>query len=101
MFYALDYIPLTGGFLTLKRSAFYPMERPPLGEIDFVKKGNGCYKIDIFDVVIAASAYGSQGQYVPDAHWFAGADLAPGGGKIDIFDIVTITGKYGTQFDCP
>jgi len=101
MFYALDYIPLTGGFLTLKRSAFYPMERPPLGEIDFIKKGNGCYKIDIFDVVIAASAYGSQGRYVPDAHWFAGADLAPGGGKIDIFDIVTITGKYGTQFDCP
>ncbi len=107
MFYALDYEPLTGGFITLKRSSFYPMERPPIGEIDFIKKGGlttppkGCYKIDIFDVVIAASAYGSQGTGVPDAHWFAGADLAPAGGKIDIFDIVTITGKYGTSFDCP
>jgi len=100
MFYATDFTPQTGGFITLKRSAFYPMERPPLGEIDFLKKGTGCYKIDIYDVVIAASAYGSQAEYIPDGHWFAGADLAPTGGKIDIFDIVTITGKYGTEWDC-
>jgi hypothetical protein len=69
--------------------------------VDFVKKSNGCYKVDIFDVVVAASAYGSEGGGVPDLNWFAGADLAPGPAKIDIFDIVTITGKYGTEFDCP
>jgi len=77
MYYATDFIPGSGGHLTLNRSAFYPMERPPLGEIDFIKKPNGCYKIDIFDVVIAASAYGSQGSCVPDSRWFPGADLAP------------------------
>ena len=101
MFYAVAHTPLVGGFLTLKKSSFYPQETPPLGEVDFVKKGTGCYKIDIFDVVIAASAYGSQGEYIPDDNWFPGADLAPSGGKIDIFDIVSITGKYGTTFDCP
>jgi len=101
MFYAVAYTPLVGGSIALKRNPFYPMETPPLGEIDFLKKGTGCYKIDIYDVVIAASAYGSQAEYIPDGHWFAGADLAPSGGKIDIFDIVTITGKYGTEYDCP
>ena len=101
MFYATDFVPSAGGWLTLMSSAHYPMETPPLGEVDFVKKTNGCYKIDIFDVVIAASAYGSQGETIPSSNWFAGADLAPAGAKIDIFDIVTITGKYGTEFDCP
>jgi hypothetical protein len=38
---------------------------------------------------------------VPDAHWFAGADVAPPGGVIDIYDIVTITGQYGQAFDLP
>jgi len=99
MFYAVGMH--SSGFLALRRNPFYRMERPPLGEIDFLKKGNGCYKIDIFDVVRAASAYGSQGQYIPDAHWYPGAALATTGGKVYIFDTVTITGKYGTQFDCP
>jgi len=101
MFYVTAFTPGTGGGLTLKRSPFYNMETPLLGEIDFVKKPAGCYKIDIFDVVLAATAYGSQGSGVPDPNWWPGADLAPGEPKVDIFDIVTITGKYGEEFDYP
>jgi hypothetical protein len=99
--YATAFTPSVGGSLTLKKSPFYYVETPLLGEIDWVKKPNGAYKIDIFDVVKAAGAYGSQGTGVPSSNWFAGADVAPEGGKIDIFDIVTITGKYGQEFDLP
>jgi hypothetical protein len=99
--YATAFTPGVGGSLTLKKSPFYYMEFPILAEIDWVKKPNGAYKIDIFDVVLAAGAYGSQGTGVPSTNWFVGADLAPEGGKIDIFDIVTITGKYGQEFDLP
>ena len=101
MYYAVDFVPGAGGYLTLKRNPFYPMETPPIGEVDFIKKGNGCYKIDIFDIVRGVNAYGSQGISIPDAHWFPGADLAYPGGQIDIFDIVTIATKYGTEWDCP
>jgi len=103
MYYAVDFMPGIDGYLSLRRNPFYPMETPPLGEIDFIKKPNGCYKIDIFDVVKATRAYGSWAQFIPDKdpYFFAGADLAPTGGKVDIFDIVTITGKYGTEWDCP
>jgi hypothetical protein len=99
--YATAFTAGVGGSLTLKKSPFYYMEFPILAEIDWVKKTNGAYKIDIFDVVLAAGAYGSQGTGVPSSNWFVGADLAPSGGKIDIFDIVTITGKYGQEFDLP
>jgi len=101
MYYATDFTPGSGGNLTLKRNPFYPTETPVIGEIDFLKKSNGCYKVDIFDVVMAVSAYGSQGISVPDANWFPGVDLAYPRGQIDIFDIVTITSKYGTEWDCP
>jgi hypothetical protein len=99
--YATNFVGGPGGTLALSRSAHFYMETPLLGEIDFVKKPNGCYKIDIFDVVKAAAAYGSQGTGVPDLNWLPGADVAPPGGTINIFDIVTITGKYGQEFDCP
>jgi len=101
MYYAVDFVPGIGGYLTLKRNPFYPMDTPPLGEVDFTKKADGCCKIDIFDIVLAASAYGSQGIGEPDSKWFAGVDLAYPGGQIDIFDIVTIASKYGTEWDCP
>ncbi len=101
MYYATDFTPGTGGYLSLKRNPFYPMETPPLGEVDFIKKPNGCYKIDIFDVVLAISAYGTQGSSEPDSKWLPGADLAYPGGQIDIFDIVTIASKYGTEWGCP
>jgi hypothetical protein len=100
MFYITDHTPGTGGSATLVRNPRYHTETPPLGEIDFIRKPNGCFKIDIFDVVVAASAYGAQGGGVPDPNWFPGADLAPACCLIDIFDIVTITGKYGVEFDC-
>jgi hypothetical protein len=90
-----------GDNLTLHKNLYYYVETPLLGEIDWVRKPNGGFKIDIYDVVLAAGAYGSQGIGVPDAHWLPGADVAPPGGVIDIYDIVTITGKYGQAFDLP
>jgi len=104
MYYATNFTPVCGG-LTLKRNPYYWMETPPLGEIDLVwkwhngpKPRNGSYKIDIYDIVIAAGAYGSQGTGVPDRNWFPSADVAPNGGVIDIFDIVTIASKYGREW---
>ena len=61
----------------------------------------GYYEVTIFDVVMAAGAYGSQGIWVPDKNWFPGVDLASPGGVIDIFDIVTVAGKYGQTFGAP
>jgi len=87
-----------GGSLTLKSNPHYWMETPPSVEIDFIRKSNGVYKIDIFDVVTAASAYSSNGTSVPDTNWLPAADLTPQGGKVDIFDIVTITGKYAQEW---
>ena len=105
MYYAMAFTPGIGGNLTLKRNPYYWMEAPPLGEIDFVwkwesgpKPRNGSHKIDIYDIVIAAGAYGSQGTGVPDRNWFPGADVAPSGGQVDIYDIVTIVGKYGEEW---
>jgi hypothetical protein len=98
--YATNFTAGVGGNLTLHRNPYY-VETPLLGEIDWVRKPNGGFKIDIYDVVLAAGAYGSHGTGVPDAHWLAGADVAPPGGVIDIYDIVTITGKYGQEFDLP
>jgi len=100
MYYAVDFVPGAGGYLTLRRNPFYPMDTPPLGEVDFTKKADGCCKIDIFDVVRSVSAYASQGISVPDSNWFPGADLAYPGGRIDIFDIVTIVSNYGREWDC-
>jgi hypothetical protein len=95
---------LVGTSMTFKKNPHYPMETPPLGEIDFIKKPSGCYKIDIYDVVAAASAYGSKGDTVPDPTWLPAADVAPGGESeimVNIYDIVTITGQYDVSFDCP
>jgi hypothetical protein len=59
-------------------------------------------QINIYDVVVATGAYGTQGRYTPDPSFTVSADLAPSadglGGKIDIYDVVTITGSYGTKF---
>jgi hypothetical protein len=101
MYYATDFVAGAGGFISLKRNEFYPIETPPLGEVDYIRKAGGCFKIDIYDVVIAASAYGTQGTSVPDSKWFPGADLAYPAGQIDIYDIVTTTTKYGTEWDYP
>jgi len=100
LFYITTHTPGTGGSVILKRNPGCWREQPVLGEVDFVRKASpDCFQIDIFDVVTAASAYGSQGGGVPDSNWVPGADLAPECCVIDIFDIVTITGRYSSQFD--
>ena len=101
MYYCTGFNPDVGGNFTAKRNPYYYLETPVLGEVDFVWEDGGYYEITIFDVVMAAGAYGSQGTGVPDRNWFPGADLAPPGGVIDIFDIVTIAGKYGETFGAP
>ena len=49
--------------------------------------------VNIFDITIAASAYGSR---PGDAHWISGADMAPqnGDGIIDLYDLVSIVRYY-------
>jgi hypothetical protein len=101
MYYVVAHTPGVGGSITLKKNPFFFLETPLLGEVDFAVKANGCYKIDIFDVVRAAGSYGSQGSGVPSLNWFPGADLAPPECRIDIYDIVTLTGKYGQEWGCP
>ncbi len=54
--------------------------------------------VDIFDVVIAAGAYGSTPS---DPHWNPHCDIANPSGVIDIFDIVTIAGNYGKELSYP
>jgi len=90
MFYATGFTHGVGGSLTLKRNPYYWMETPVLGEIDFVRKPNGELKVDIFDLNLIATAYGSQGIGVPDSRWLSGADLFPFGGFIDEFDAAVV-----------
>jgi len=106
MYYCTSFTPGIGGSATYKRNPFYWMETPLLGEIDFARKQIGGrpigpFKNDIFDLVLAAGAYGSQGTAVPSANWLPGADVAPPVGKVDIFDIVTIVYNYGQESDPP
>jgi hypothetical protein len=105
MYYPTALTPGTGGFMSFVANRFFWMETPLLGEIDFVyswkpgpKPRDGAFKIDIFDVVLAAGAYGSSGSTGTDDDYIAGADLAPAGCEIDIFDIVTITGPYDEEW---
>jgi hypothetical protein len=48
--------------------------------------------VDIFDIVLAADAYGSS---EGDPDWNPEADVAPPYGVIDIYDMVTIASNYG------
>jgi hypothetical protein len=50
--------------------------------------------VNLYDVVIAANAYGS---HVGDPEWNQLADLAPEWGKIDIYDLVTCLYHYGEK----
>jgi hypothetical protein len=106
MYYCTDLTPGVGGSAAFKRNPYYWMETPTLGEVDFVRaridgKPIGPHQIDIFDIVLAAGAYGSQGTGVPSDNWLPGADVTPPVGRVDIFDIVTIASKYGQEFDPP
>ena len=48
---------------------------------------NGDGVVNIYDIVLAAKAYGSK---LGDSNWNPDADLAPLWGRIDIFDLVTL-----------
>ena len=52
--------------------------------------------VDIFDIVVAADAYGT---FEGDLGYNPEADVAPMCGKVDIYDIVTVASKYGES--CP
>jgi hypothetical protein len=106
MYYAVDFVPGEGGYLALQRNPHFWMETPPLGELAWTWTSgphprSGAFKVDIYDMVLAANAYGSHGTHAPDKTWFLGADLAPSGGQVDIFDVVTAAGSYGTSFATP
>jgi hypothetical protein len=60
-----------------------------LGDLD------GNRVVDIFDVVAATIAYGTESG---DPLWNEDADLAPQFGIIDIFDVVTVTAQYGKTY---
>jgi hypothetical protein len=66
---------------------------------DLIPRGpgdvNGDGGVDILDVVLAATSYGSiQGS----PNWNPAADLVSPYGKIDILDLVTITCHYGQKY---
>jgi len=103
--YLIDTIPGVGGYALFSANPVHHLETPPLGEVDWrwywegtTKPRSGYFKIDIYDVVIAATAYGSQGYGIPHPRWFPGADLATPECIINIYDIVVICGKYGTKW---
>lgn len=53
------------------------------------------YKVDIYDLVLTADAYGSTPS---DLNWNPHCDIAEPYGIIDIFDIVTIAMSYGEEY---
>ncbi len=108
MYYLTAFTPGVGGGATYRRNPYFWMETPPLGEVDFLwnyvgttKPRCGYYDVDIYDVVLAAGAYGASATGVPSPKYIAGADLAPVGGLINIYDIVTLTGQYGVRWGYP
>ncbi len=107
-YYMTSFTPGVGGGATYKRNPYYWMDTPPLGEVDFLwnyvagpKPRAGYFDVDIYDVVLAAGAYGASATGVPSPKYIAGADLAPVGGLINIYDVVTLTGQYGVQWGQP
>jgi len=67
------------------------------GTVYVMMKGdvNGDKTVDIYDIVIAADAYGS---HPGDPHWNPLADLAPQWGIINIYDLVTCAYHYGETY---
>ncbi len=69
----------------------YPLMNPywDIGDI------NHDLKVDIFDIVTCAVAYGSTPS---DSNWNSHCDIAEPYGVIDLFDIVMIAGSYGKEY---
>lgn len=63
--------------------------------ITMVADLNGDQKVDLYDAVLIAAAYGSK---VGDPNWNPNADLAPQYGIINIYDAVTMAYHYGETY---
>ena len=108
-YYPISINPTAGGKAVLKKNTGFFLETPLLGETDWhwywegtTKPRSGYFKIDIYDVVRATTAYCSRGNGLYDLKWFPGADLdASDLSHIGIYDLVTITGKYAQTFGTP
>jgi hypothetical protein len=68
---------------------FYVSRGGGLGDV------NGDGEVDIHDIVLACTSYGSKEGY---PNWNPYADLAPPLGTIDVYDIVTIVSNYGKKY---
>jgi len=69
----------------------YPLVNPYWNPADV----NHDLKVDIYDVVLACSAYTSTPS---DPHWNPHCDIAEPYGVIDIYDIVMICSSYGEEY---
>jgi hypothetical protein len=76
-------------WLNPPRDGIVTVESPIPGDL------NGDGKVDISDVVLAASAYGS---VRGSSNWNPKADLAPPYGIINMLDLVTIIYHYGQKY---
>jgi len=70
---------------------YYPLMRPHW----LITDVNHDYKVNIFDIVATATAYGSTPS---DSNWNPDCDVAEPYGVIDIFDIVVIASDYGLAY---
>lgn len=73
----------------------FDREYEMLGDIVFNRK------IDIFDVVILAAAYGTQGGDIlwnPEADISSASTFEHADGKVNIYDVVLVSGRYGTEY---
>ena len=101
--------PLAGDTISLARNEYFFLEMPILGEIDWAWKWSGStkprpgnYKIELFDIVRATSAYCTRGDSIFNPNYFPGADIDPSDlCHIGMFDLVSITAKYGKTFGEP
>jgi len=71
---------------------YYPLMNPHWNPADI----DHDLDVDIFDVVLAANAYGSTPS---DPNWNPHCDIAEPYGVIDIFDVVMIAGSYGKEYN--
>ena len=69
----------------------YPLMNPYWDPADI----NHDLKVDIFDVVLACSAYSSTPS---DPHWNPHCDIAEPYGIVDIYDVVMICSSYGEEY---
>jgi len=95
------------GIYTITASAYYQGFNDAFNTVVFSREyemlGDILYnrKIDIYDIVVAATAYGTQGG---STLWNPEADLTSknkpeeADGKVDLYDVVYVTGKYGTTY---